>query len=365
MDIRNNYFKILNANLDDNINTLAIKAGDLEFELGEDVCQNALNELINPRRRIAIEIRWFLEETDDEILQIMKGIENEEKIVGDFSNLTILNTMENWFEYNSTSVSCQLDWLNKFYYAYKSISVENITELINKHRLIAKFSEASFSDVSIELNVYLAELENKVLGSIFAFNYNTQADIFYRFVQKVYEDEKDYPKWGFPQSVLNRYELLHGEDINELEVYIEEYIEDVKNNCYLYPVNIIFKEIDETLTEWENLSNPINYINFLNDDYSRSSKGPLLHVRDLVLSYNNDHKNYQAAYDLIKILNKHCQYFPDIKEHSKKEKNVIKQNNDAVHKNEKKVQSEKIHYLGIKILSPFLIILLLVMCDSC
>lgn len=340
MDIRRNNFFLLKASLDDSRHILVKRASDLEFELGEEICQKCLTDLINPKRRIFSEIRWFIYETETEIQNILTGIENGDPIDSVTSNLSAINTIDYWYKFDNKNISSQLKYLSNYYYASQGISCEDILNSINNHRLISGFTEATFSDVSAELNSYLSELESRVLDAVFSFGDKSQADLVLRFALQIASIDNPYPEWGLPQAILSRYELLHGDAIMIEEQGIIKYVNAERMHYGMYSQRDLFDQINIRLDRWRAIANPINYVNFTKGVYKRSSMSMLQTIQEFILFLNNNKNDYTGALDLIRILSTHCEYFPGIKENLEGGISTIKNNQQVKVKNErqKKVQ---------------------------
>ena len=371
MDIKANYFYLIKASLNDSRIALNEKAAELEFELGDDVCQKCLTNLTNPRRRIYSEIRWFLDESEERIHQILEKIDSGEKIEEVESDLSIINLIDYWYHFDKNDISYQIANLSYFYNTIQSISCSDIVESINEHRRIAGFTEAVFSDVSAELSSYLSEVENKVLDSIFGFSERSQSDLVFRFAKSIASQNNPYPEWGFPQSILARYELLYGDKINNLESKIKKIVEEgMKTISFNSDKDIFFDEVDDWLRRWEEIANPISYINFTNGVHRRSSMEMLCSIRDCVLYLNNIRKDYTGAIDLNNILINHCKYFPTLSEDLKKGLSTIKKNNEIevqnreyIRRAEKAQQTKNVSNVLISVLGIGFVFFLFVMCS--
>ena len=335
MDLKQNSFFILKATLDDSRTVLAEKAEDLEFELGEEICQKCLTDLINPKRRLYSEIRWFLDETEDEIREIISNIDSHGVVQSVSSYLSSLNLIDYWYNYKDKSIPNQIKCLTDYYKAIQGISSEDVVFSINHHRKNAGFTEASFADVSAELNSYLSEIENKVLAAVFDFTPRNQAELILRFAKSISSKQKPYPEWGFPQAVVSRYELLNGDQINESEEAIIHLINSEKNRYTSFTKNELFERIDKKLTEWEAIAKPINYINYTNDVHRKSSMNMLCSIREFVLYLNNNREDYTGALDLNRILISHCEYFPGLIQDLKKGSSTIQNNQNIAVQNQR------------------------------
>lgn len=343
MDLAKNNFYLLKASLDDDKMTLSEKAGELEFELGEEIAQKCLADLINPKRRLYSEIRWFLDEPEWVLAKNITALDNGKKIATISTYLSAINIIDDWYDFKCKDVSELIRWVNAYYKSTKEITDEKVLASINYHRKKAGFPEANFSDVSAELNSYLSEVENKVLDSIFAIEKTNQSQFFMSFATKISSSGRPYPTWGFPQALLARYELLYSDEIIELEHNVSEFITNAKKNFSEGKIYWTITQIEEELENWANIANPVSYIDYTNGVHRRSGMSMLCDVRDFVLFLNNEKHDYSSSLKLNNILLKYCDYFPELKQDLKKGSEVIAKNlatNNELIQQQRKIETE-------------------------
>ena len=163
-----NPFCILNVSCLDDRRKIISAAEDMSFLSDADECTEAQNTLITPNKRLSAELDWFIE-TDISLLNEIKTCLNNNNpiFIDNLNDLSKLNAMI----YNC----CISDETDAFSLGLEILDIDKqfgeltptiLTEIINNCRRIVKMSEATESDVSIELSKKKRENSQYCFGKI-------------------------------------------------------------------------------------------------------------------------------------------------------------------------------------------------------
>ena len=79
MNFKDNPFWILDASPRDSKRVLHNKAENKSFELPEDICRNAENILLTPKKRLEAELSWFPGLSPKKTKELLEQVESDAK----------------------------------------------------------------------------------------------------------------------------------------------------------------------------------------------------------------------------------------------------------------------------------------------
>jgi hypothetical protein len=203
--INKNPFYILNVHSRDSKSKILDAAYNMVLDDGERECiyENAENILINPRKRISAEIRWFCGIDYNELNKIISCIQVDFVDILDIGHMNnihkLLLLLEKHDIHNSLDVDSMVDYIIEFDKYYNTLNYSDVIDNINNDRKIAGIT-------TIE-NISLIKDEIKIF----------EEDIF-TFIKKI-SDEFDSQKYLHSiNKMLENYKTS-----NQIGIIIEKF----------------------------------------------------------------------------------------------------------------------------------------------
>ncbi len=312
MELRKNPFYILDIPCDAKRSQIVSAADDRSFVFDTTECSNAQNILLNPSKRIAAELRWFLDVDPETMKGIVSHIEKQERIPTEgLGQLSRLNAVIYNFSTNTSTDAYEVGFdIVEIDALFEALDIDGITSIINKQRRVAGFTELSSQDVVTELSVWRQEISN-IIGMKFShLNRDALIDLATVLAEK-YMVSPYYRDGAVISDALDQYELSVQSEVEELTQRIKTHIDRIKRltNDTAYESNI--DALILRVTEWDHLVQPLQLkakstglSHVISDDLASR-------IRGLALFLNNDKRKTELALKLVNSMKRVFAESPD------------------------------------------------------
>ena len=260
MDLKENSFYILKANVRDNLEKIDRLTEDCSLELDSEKADEARNNLINPRKRLESEIAWLPGISPNRSNKIFSEINiySIEKYSNTLPNICLANITINLIKNLSINeiVAGQLNILIKFLIkAVESFEVSNIQSIINEDRVVAQLPLIQ-SKIDVEEEIeqrkkYYIDTINIQLKSV---SLDNQINILKSILESkdcsIKANESRLISKIIDKYILNQQQIL---DLKRQDIYTK--VRQTYQNSFVLNSDIV--AINQLVSDWAIIAKPI------------------------------------------------------------------------------------------------------------
>lgn len=298
MLLKENPFYILNVKPSDNKQKIIDRHDEKIFDDDDNqaIYDNAQNILLSPNKRISAEVRWFCDESNNEVDNFINSIEFNAYCNSNFKhNLSKFNALL----YNLSFIGKDTlpDAIVTLDSIYAKLNPNEILDIVNNERKKARITEVQdVANIISEINLLRDDFRTVcklVINDIPKFKY-------IRFVNEVIQQIDFKYKIGvIIDDFIAAYRLDVNMHIAEIDKYIDEDIKRIKNN----PSEENFNLLEENVRKIAAMLRPSyifdKNIGMLADN---NSDKYFYKVRRIAIDFYNEENNVQIALRISEIL---------------------------------------------------------------
>lgn len=318
MNIKENPFYILKCMPESSKDTIHEQAEVRSFEIDENLCKEAENILLNPKKRLEAEVCWFPGFDYNTISERIKLISKNFREY--ISNLFLLKTKNYLAEANILSLGFDslkeiTDWNNdeiRMAATFLCTFSENINIDKTIKTIIASRTKANFSTVLLEEDLIplIEEQKNFYQRELYDFFQKVESEKSIEILTKMVEEATDsgekVSKWFLLEGIVSNYEMDLSEFCNDQDELIKEDIELIKKSLNSTIKQKKFNEesyykLEYDLKYWKKVLMPVILMKRsrgLNYEYAEDM---FLLIRSLSILSAKQYKNYNFSNILIKL----------------------------------------------------------------
>lgn len=257
MNLKNNSFYILGVSCSDNRRAIMAAAEEKSFELEQDVCTEAQNTLINPAKRLAAELDWFIDVDNSAIATLRIRIENGEVISTDgLSSLSKLNaTLFNF------SISDDGDIYDVGYSIldiddmYSAIDVSEVVSVLNANRSAAKMPEVQAQVVLQEMNKKRESIRQVIMDKLSIFSREDYIELITLLAEKCVDIDDE--TGVVISDVIDQYEVSIQAELEKSTDDVEQHIERIKSLSSESAIHENISGLIRRVQAWDKLAQPL------------------------------------------------------------------------------------------------------------
>ena len=310
MDLLQNPFQILTANLHDNRRKIIELADERSLLLDSGECIQACSELTHPRKRLSAEIAWLPginPKHADELLSLLKKSPSDFLNVGNLTNISRANLLAAGLsrlpDYSSNDVA---RWILEITLAFEDISPKWISAIINEDRIVSGFPEVTdLSAVELEIQGRRHHYQKVIKDALNNLSSRELVETVTFVVESITDDGKKHSP-TLISDLVNLYEVEAQDFLEKEEKNIKILVEKIQVAVDAKRPDLILspmiKEIIQVVKNWDSVAQPIQ-VNHksLGLDHDASRHVARL-VRGLALHMYNEHKKIDFSQQLTSML---------------------------------------------------------------
>ena len=317
MNFKNNPFWLLEASPRDSKRVLHDKAENKAFEVSEDVCRNAENILISPKKRLEAELSWFpglspkrIKDTLGQIITDAESHVYNADLFCQFDNLARANALAFFLSNVSDSGSWTKNDITKivsdFCEAASNLEPDSVLRPVNEDRVASGFPEVSFDDgVASAINDLVHEYKN-VLHSFLDLQ---DSCVIVDALTGLVEDNTDYGEhecgWPLLDSIISDYELDATPFFDKQEAKIESDIGAITQDLELEKewaqIQNKFDTLRRDILLWDRVAQPIQVLLRSKGVEHRRSELLSRRLREFALIAHNQHGYTELSIKLTEL----------------------------------------------------------------
>ena len=226
MSLKNNPFYLLRVSCSATRREILSAAEEMSFLLDSTICSDAQNALVNPNKRLAAEMDWFIDVNSEIVKKIQTCIDNGTPISTDgLNSLSKLNATI----YNLSLLDNHDPFEIGFYILdldeqFSLLEAEDITNRINQNRSSAKLSDVQLYDVMSQLGRIREEIRQSVSEKLSGIDQEYYTELVTMLAEKCIDDDA-YNDGMILSDVVDQYEIKYQSVIEHSTEQIEEHIE--------------------------------------------------------------------------------------------------------------------------------------------
>jgi hypothetical protein len=292
---KDNPFKILGVSPADGRRAIVSQAEEKALLLDSQKCADARTTLTNPQRRIAAEVHWFLDCTDEEIKEIDAAISDPSEDSDDLS----------WDRYSPlTQLNIQLALLDsrdfrnassaKFYILgisrlYEAVDADSVIRLINEKRKEAGFPEViNRQDVETALSEMRSEIRQALSQRLQSLPQSQYTQII-TLLSESYSGNQRYKGHAALEDTISEYQLFINDTLNQQGQAIIKTAKFITQGADRINVSQAVADLIADLYSWDKLAQPLQLGALTKGSSHGESKDMLQALRNLALKLHNDY----------------------------------------------------------------------------
>jgi hypothetical protein len=316
MKLIDNPFYILKCMPESSKSTIHEQAEERSFDIDENICKNAENILINPKKRLQAEISWFpgfeIKTVSDRVKAV---ITDSRKYISDLiiyktknylaeANLLAfgLEEVKNVSEWSKDEIRMAASFLCTF---CEKISVEDSIKKILLSREKSKFPTNILEEDAV---YYIDEQKHYYEKTLYDFFQKIDSEAIVDVLAKMAKESTNSGlntcKWYLLENLISKYEMDLSDFISEEKsIIIEDLdsIEQIVSSNKDDKFNDLFYKLEKDLNDWKTNLYPIMVIKMgrgLNDE---NSENIFYAIRKLMLVLVNNYSKYTFSVRLNKL----------------------------------------------------------------
>lgn len=308
MDLLNNPFHILGANPRDNRQRIMALAEERSLYVSASDCTQARSDLMNPRKRLSVEVAWLPGVGPKRISELLLQLESENEIIfkpDNFNPLALANLVAAVLSRSKSNINLSFNilWLAR---VYEQIKPEELCAILNEERIVSGFPEISDPSAVEEELKERRNYFKRVIKSALDKLYSDQIiEVVTSCIKSATENGADQGP-VLIYDMVDSYEVEAQEFLTREEENIRSCAEKIKASLGSeYPDLKLGRDVNrlsQVVRNWENVAKPIQISNKskgLDDGPSRRVAGI---VRGLGIDLFNKHSKLDLALLLTNLL---------------------------------------------------------------
>lgn len=303
---RDNPFYILGASLDMDRRRIVALAEEKALLLDSAACAEARTTLTNPQRRIAAEVNWFLDCSDEVVSEIKEYISDqlsgntsgafpEEK----YSALTQLNIKLAGLEGQSfSSPAGTRNYVLSVSRLFNSIRSSDVMTAINNRRTKSGFPQlSSTSEIDSVIAELRGEIRQRISHKLQKQDLGTYTNIVTRIAES-YSGNERYKGHAVLEDVISEYQLFINDTFQAKTDNLTRMADRISRNLKKDNLEGALADLIEDLYDWDRLAQPLQLVEMTRGSIHKNSESLLLKLRGLSLKLHNDGGYTQQALEL-------------------------------------------------------------------
>ena len=292
---KDNPFKILGISPADGRRAIVSQAEEKVLLLDSQKCADARTTLTNPQRRIAAEVHWFLDCTDEEIKEIDAAISDPSEDSDDLSwdrycPLTQLNIqlalLDSRDFRNASSAKFYILGISRL---YEAVDADSVLRLINEKRKEAGFPEViNRQDVETALSEMRSEIRQALSQRLQSLPQSQYTQII-TLLSESYSGNQRYKGHAVLEDTISEYQLFINDTLNQQGQAIIKTAKFITQGADRINVSQAVADLIADLYSWDKLAQPLQLGALTKGSSHGESKEMLQALRNLALKLHNDY----------------------------------------------------------------------------
>lgn len=295
-----NPFYLLGLSCDADRRTIVSACEEKEFLLDSEICANAQSMLLNPGKRLAAEMGWFISVEPSMLANIINSIEKNEPIKTDgLTGTARLNaTLYNF------SIAPMSDIYDVGYVIldideqFSNLDVDQIVGIFNKCHEKARIAEVSAQDIEAELQKQRELIRTLISTRLSAFSEEDYIELVTMIAEKCLSDD-DFSDGIIISDVVDQYEIRMQSEIEEKTNDINQMINEIESMTSEPEINKKLDFLIERVKAWDVLAQPIQLKAQSSGMAHQLSEELGIDLRNLSIHLHNEHGFSECAYKLV------------------------------------------------------------------
>lgn len=295
MNLQNNPFYILDVSCSDKRRTIMSAAEELSFALDQNLCMEAQNVLINPGKRLAAEIDWFIDLDSLDLSRIRENIESRNPVsTDDLVSLSRLNAtiynlslIEDADIYEVGYEIMDIDDL------FSALDASEIMDQINEKRQNANMTEVTLQGIIQELGKKRENIRQMLNEILVRFTEEEYVELITRLAEKCIEAADRNHEIIF--DLIDQYEIRMQTKLEKETRDVEQEIQRIKELKSERGVYENVKSFINCVKEWDKIAQPLQLKSQASGLPHTISEHLGLEIRELALFLNNERELAKEA----------------------------------------------------------------------
>ena len=291
MTFEKNLFRVLHVSIYDSKATINERADELSFEnpVREEIFDRARNILLNPKKRIAAEVRYFVDDEIDKLFSVENVLANREQ----FENFIIT--------------------IDAF---YSRLDAEKIRDKINQSRKKSKFPAIQdTTEIKAELKNIRYDIREKIQAVLRSMNHAERVNLSEKLAEHWLIDNSAENFGSIAEDFFDTYRL-------EMNSYFTDTTKEV--NYLLTEINTdtnALKELENKISGFSNAIKPLDRISLaVGANHFDESEKIFNDTRNMAIRLFKEKNLIDESLKITKILEDNFSYLPTLDERIKEDK---------------------------------------------
>ena len=305
---KDNPFRVLEVSLLDDRRKIVRSAEEKELFIDQQKFMNARTILTNPQRRIAAEVHWFLDCSDNEVKEIegyiasrLEGADGDDLLWENYCALTQLNIQ-------MACIGAQ-DFQNipsaKYYILgisrlFEAIDTERVLQMINECR-----SEAGYPEIQTarEIETAMVEMRTEIRQTLTRHLQKIPKDSYTQIVtllSESYSGNQRYKGQAVLEDVISEYQIYIDDPLHQLGQNITKTAKFILMGATKIDVNKAVSDLIEKLYAWDKMAQPLQLGALTKGSSHEESREMLLALRELAVKLHNDYEMSNESLEITK-----------------------------------------------------------------
>ena len=298
MLINENPFYKLNISPSDSRRRVVSKQDELEFMMDSETVSESINMIINPTKRLAAELSWFVFASNDTIATIRQCIDTNQTIpTGGLLATDLINAiLYNLGRSSQLSPGDMFSVINIIDEQYAYLNKEKLCEFINEKRQIAGMQSVTEDEADNELKSYKDTIRQVMVTYLERFEEDTYIDLCTSVAEK-YKDTITKRDCVILRDIIDQYEIKMQPKVDGVA---SDIIRDINSlgNISATGIDDYIDRIIDRLKAWDRYAQPIQLRSFADGTVHDTSNILANRLSDLTYTLNKRRNRTDAAIKL-------------------------------------------------------------------
>lgn len=320
MDLQENPFYILGANIDDDRARILELADERSLTTDADVCNGARSTLTNPSKRIVAEVGWLIGEETSKIKEIQDLLQKSPREVFEITDLSDLAKVNAYTAAIKTllaqdkPVNYLTELIEEIAEAFEKVDYEQLTGQLNDGR-----ERAGISPIRDETLVQeaLRERSREILSvlkdALDLLESRKLVNVMTDIVQSVSKDGTDLCP-GLVEELVNTYEIYLQDFFSKEEANADTLIEKIESNAadgdetFQSDLTLMLSSV---VKNWASVAKPLEIHNRSIGKEYQPNIAFRSKVRNFAVNFYNAYGRYNIPRRIIEDLSALAEYSPE------------------------------------------------------
>lgn len=299
-NLNNNPFYLLEVSPRDKRATIISKAEEKAFFLEDGSGEAAQATLLNPAKRLLVELDWFLDIDKKEIKEINKCIaENKEISTEGLSPISKINALLFNFSIMQDVEAYDIGFmLTDIDEQFGLVTIDSVLEIVNTCRKEAGMKIVTEAEVDEAIDA-----KRDAIRQLFTEKLHTLSDedymAFVSILAKQYVANEDYDDGIVISDALDQYEIRMQTEIQKHAEAVEKHIERIKGLSDETAIKENIRGLIKRVKEWDVFVQPLQLRSQASGMPHDNSMSLGREIRDLALYLHNEKELTEIALDLV------------------------------------------------------------------